>query len=63
VHAAGIIDRMRCRNRLVELKSKVMMTAEERDEIQYLERVCKVNQTLVDDIPTACRPSQNMGGD
>jgi hypothetical protein len=39
-HAASV-DRKRRLNRLVELKSKVMMTAKEHDEIQYLERMFK----------------------
>ena len=34
----GIIDRKRRLNRLVELKSKVMVDAEEHEEIQFLER-------------------------
>jgi hypothetical protein len=38
---ASIIDRRKRLNRLVELKSKVMVTGEEHHEIQYRERMFK----------------------
>ena len=41
VARAGIVDRKRHLNRLVELKGKVVVTAKEHDEIQYLERMSK----------------------
>jgi hypothetical protein len=37
----GIIDRKRRLNRLVELKSKVIVTVDEQDEIRFLERLFK----------------------
>ena len=38
---AGIVGRKRHLNRLVELKSKVMIPTKKHDEIQYLERMFK----------------------
>jgi hypothetical protein len=35
---AGIIDRKRRLNRLVELQRKTMVTAQEHEEIEYLKR-------------------------
>jgi anion-transporting ArsA/GET3 family ATPase len=37
----GIIDRKRRLNRLVQLKSKVIVTVDEQDEIRFLERLFK----------------------